>query len=350
MSAIAKQPLKTLPGVITRGRHLPPHLCIFGVPGIGKSTFAAGAPNPVFIPTEPGVENLDIPQFPLAKTLPEFLANLEAVAKRDHGYGAVAIDTINALMELYYQAKKDIPGEKGRPLYEFKAFGGFGGWKGVSRDIHAEVLPLLTQCKERGMFVILLAHTGDYTRKNPLGDDLTVAAPSIPKWVWAELHGYLDVIGRADYVYTTKQRDGGRAKASTDVESVNGVRVKVRQLTFDGGVEQDCKTRVGYELPPTMPLSWEAFEAALGNVNALAAEVFDLWQYLPPEKEQATLAWLGVSQPSPSLFADAGRKNRGKLSQLRNRLLEMKAMREAEEAATAAENIENEKPEPKPAA
>lgn len=331
MTAILKQPRKTLPGVITESRWLPPKLCIHGVPGIGKSTFAADAPNPIFLPTEDGIENIEVARFPVAKALDEFLANLNLVATGDHDYESVVIDTLNGIMSLYYQAKKNIPGDKGKPLYDFIGFGGHGGWGGVGNDIRNDVLPLLDLCKRRNMYVILLAHTGNYTRKNPLGEDIVVAAPSIHKNVWHEIHPWLDVIGRADYVYTTTSI-GKKAKASTDETVINGVRVKTRRLTFAGGVEQDCKTRVGYELPPEMPLSWEAYEDALGNVNALAKEVWSLWQYMPKDKEATTLAWLGAQGNGLSRLAelaDAGRHNRSKLSQLRNRLLEMKALAEA---------------------
>ena len=332
MTAPFKQPRKTLPGVVTRAKWLPPKVCLYGTPGIGKSTFGAGAPNPIFIATEAGVENLDVARFPVSATLKEFLDNLRLVAEGDHDHGAVVIDTLNGLMELYYQARKDIPGERGKPLYDFVGFGGYAGWNGVARDVKSEFLPLLSACQRRGMFVILLAHTGDYTRKNPLGDDLVVAAPSIPKWVWKEIHGDLDVIGRADYVYSTgKANAAGRAKASTDEATVGGVKVKLRQLTFDGGVEQDCKARVGYELPPTMPLSWDVFASHLGNINALAGEIRDLWQYLPEDKQAPTLQWLGVD--SLERLPEARRES---LSLCRNRLLELKAEADAAAAAEPA--------------
>jgi ABC-type iron transport system FetAB ATPase subunit len=37
----------------------PPRIAIYGPPGIGKTTFAAGAPNPVFILTEDGLGDLE---------------------------------------------------------------------------------------------------------------------------------------------------------------------------------------------------------------------------------------------------------------------------------------------------
>lgn len=335
MTATMKQPLKTLPGVITRSSWLPPRMLVYGIPGVGKSTFGAGAPDPVFVPTEAGVENLDVARFPAARSLDEFLNNLRLVAAGEHEHRAVVVDTLNGLLPLYFHAKKGIPGEKGKPLYDFVGYGGHSGWTAVGRDLAADVFPLLDQCQRRGMFVVLLAHTGEYTRKNPLGDDIVVAAPSIPKQVWKEVHPWLDVIGRADYVYTTVKAGDRKAKASTDEEVVDGVKVKVRKLIFAGGVEQDCKTRVGYELPPEMPLSWDVFASHLGNVKALAAEVRDLWPCLPPDKAASALHWLGVD--GVERLAEA---NRSKLSQLRNRLLEVKAEMEATNAASETSSPE----------
>jgi hypothetical protein len=42
-----------------------PRILIHGVAGVGKTTFAAAAPNPVFILTEDGLGTLGVPHFPL---------------------------------------------------------------------------------------------------------------------------------------------------------------------------------------------------------------------------------------------------------------------------------------------
>ena len=45
---------------ITKGREAqPPRIMIYGSEGVGKSTFAALAPNPVFVQTEDGLSEID---------------------------------------------------------------------------------------------------------------------------------------------------------------------------------------------------------------------------------------------------------------------------------------------------
>ena len=43
----------------------PPRIVMYGVGGVGKSTFAASAPNPIFIPVEDGISTLDVDAFPV---------------------------------------------------------------------------------------------------------------------------------------------------------------------------------------------------------------------------------------------------------------------------------------------
>jgi len=54
----------------TGRRHTPPRLLIYGTEGIGKSTTAAQAPSPIFIPTEDGLDQIDCSSFPLAGSWP----------------------------------------------------------------------------------------------------------------------------------------------------------------------------------------------------------------------------------------------------------------------------------------
>ena len=47
----------------------PPRIVLYGTHGIGKSTFAAQAPNPVFIPTEEGLDAINATAFPVCLSL-----------------------------------------------------------------------------------------------------------------------------------------------------------------------------------------------------------------------------------------------------------------------------------------
>ena len=62
---------------VQRGRaSKPPRILCYGVEGIGKSTFGAQAPNPIFIQTEDGLDEIDCNRFPLAASYDEVAAAL----------------------------------------------------------------------------------------------------------------------------------------------------------------------------------------------------------------------------------------------------------------------------------
>ncbi len=60
--------MNLMESIHTGRHHSPPRLLIYGTEGIGKSTTAAGAPKPIFIPTEDGLDQIDCASFPLAGT------------------------------------------------------------------------------------------------------------------------------------------------------------------------------------------------------------------------------------------------------------------------------------------
>lgn len=85
----------TLDSILT-GRSLnPPRIIVYGGPGLGKSTFAANAPKPIFINMENGLGNLDVASFPLAKTYEDVDAQLRLLFTENHNYQTVVIDSLD---------------------------------------------------------------------------------------------------------------------------------------------------------------------------------------------------------------------------------------------------------------
>ena len=88
---------------ITRGRESkPPRLLVYGQEGTGKSTFAAGAPSPVFVQTEDGLGEIDTAKFPLAKKFEEVTDALTALRDEPHDFQTVVIDSADWLERLVW--------------------------------------------------------------------------------------------------------------------------------------------------------------------------------------------------------------------------------------------------------
>ena len=60
-------------------RRLPPRLLIYGEAGVGKSSFAAAAPKPLFLDLEGGIDGLDVPRIGISAydELMEYYSNIE---------------------------------------------------------------------------------------------------------------------------------------------------------------------------------------------------------------------------------------------------------------------------------
>src|SRR6266446_3846340 len=98
----ARKPVKRslLESVITGKKVRPLLTVLYGPPGVGKTTWASKAPNPIFIPTERGVDQVGATQFPIPKTFNQFYSIIRTIANKNHKYQTLVIDTANNLKTL----------------------------------------------------------------------------------------------------------------------------------------------------------------------------------------------------------------------------------------------------------
>jgi hypothetical protein len=88
---------------LTTGIQKRPHfLGLYGPAGVGKSTWAASAPKPVFIGTDDGVATLDVASFPIPQTWQDVKAAVGDLLMEKHDYETLVIDTINGLEPLVW--------------------------------------------------------------------------------------------------------------------------------------------------------------------------------------------------------------------------------------------------------
>jgi hypothetical protein len=84
----------TLTSLVKGKKPQPPRVLIYGVEGIGKSSFAAGAPSPVFIGAEDGTAQLDVSRLPV-ETWQDILDAVDALGAESHEYKTVVLDTLD---------------------------------------------------------------------------------------------------------------------------------------------------------------------------------------------------------------------------------------------------------------
>jgi hypothetical protein len=286
---------------ITKGKKQSPYyVVLYGPEGIGKSSFAAGAPSPIFLGEPGGTDHLDIARFPAPQTLEDIESALDSLEKERHDFQTLVIDTADYLEPVIWES---ICREAKVASIE-KVAGGFGKGYVFALDKWRELAGRFERLIDRGMHVVILAHSHLKTVKNPLGDDYEHYEMKLNGKAAAFLKERPKAVLFANYVsYTDKDETTKRVKAYGDGS---------RLIYTEHRPAYDAKNRYG--LPAELPLSWEDFDAAAragipANAEKLATEIETLLGELPTERVAKVRAAL-----------DSNRNDAAKLSALADRV------------------------------
>lgn len=233
---------------VTRGVvDAPLRVLLYGVPGVGKSTFAAGAPAPVFLGAEDGTNHLNVARFPAPHSWRDVLdAVRELEGQKD--YKTLVIDTVDSLEPLCWRAVVD-KDPKAKTIEDVG--GGFQKGYVAAVDEWRVFLAALERLRANGMWIVLLAHSQVKPFKNPQGPDYErytlkveakYAAPALVEWVDDCLFAQFEA-------WTTEEK---RPK---------GLSSDVRIIRTRRTAAYDAKNRHG--LPEHMPLSWDEYMAGI---------------------------------------------------------------------------------------
>jgi len=80
-----------------------PRIMVYGVEGIGKSTFAAGADTPIFIQTEDGLGSIKVDHFPMVESAENVMEAVASLYRQEHGFKTVVIDSLDWLETLFWR-------------------------------------------------------------------------------------------------------------------------------------------------------------------------------------------------------------------------------------------------------
>jgi hypothetical protein len=141
--------------LITKGRLKVARFGIlYGVEGIGKTTFGSKYPNPVFVGPETSA-GFDVARMPRPKDWPEFLDQLRDLQDPAYTYQSLVIDSLDWLEMLLFDHMKKA--EKKTSVED--CGGGFGKWVGVAQRHWLDFLVLVDTLKyEKKMEILALAH------------------------------------------------------------------------------------------------------------------------------------------------------------------------------------------------
>lgn len=239
----------------------PPRILIHGGEGIGKSTFGASAPDPIFIQTEDGLDEIDAAKLPLAKSLGDVSDHLDMLIREAHDYKTVVIDSADWLERLIHdQVCRDSGVET-----IVKAAGGYGKGYEVALTYWREIVGKLdTLRNNRGMICILVAHSKVEKFEDPEAPTYDRYSPRLHKSSAALLCEWCDAVLFATRRYrtTTTEANGKARTTATAIGKDGGERV----IRAYGG--PTCVAKNRYRIASEIPLSWAAFVDAVASAQS----------------------------------------------------------------------------------
>ncbi len=250
-------------------RSTPPRFLIYGSEGVGKSSTAAQAPRPIFVPTEDGLDQIDCSSFPLAQKLTEVEAALRALLTEAHEYQSVVIDSLDWLERLIWD---ELCSQFAVTSIE-KVDGGYA--KGYTHALGhwRRILDLLNALRiQRDMCVILLAHAKVERFEDPDHPAYDRYSPRLHKHANALVSEWVDAVLFATRKIITRTEDAGFGRDRTIAAGL-GKDGGERILRTVGSPACVAKNR--FSLPAELPLSWHALMVAMTNPNPNIEEQTD---------------------------------------------------------------------------
>ena len=233
----------------------PPLVMVYGTHGVGKTSWAASAPNPIFIQTEDGLGLIDAPTFGLLKTYDQVMEAIGALFTEDNNFNTLVLDSADHLEPIVWaQACTD-------NNWSSIEAPGYGRGYVAALDLWRVLIDGLRALRdERKMTVILIAHSKIERFESPETEPYDRYSPKMHKGASALLQEAMDVVLFANYRVSTVKTDAGFGKKTT--RAIGGGD---RVLYTEERPAYLAKQR--YNLPSSVPMTWQDFAAGIPYFN-----------------------------------------------------------------------------------
>ena len=252
---------------VIKGKIQSPHfVLIYGTDSVGKSTFGASAPNPIFLEMESGSDNLDVSRLKI-KSFEELNQALNSLLTEEHDFKSVVVDSLDWLEPLVWAAVCQEGGQK-----SIEDFGYGKGYVLALKKWNDLILTFKKLREVKKMNIILIAHSQIKVFNDP-------SQPQSYDRYQLKLNDKAAALFReaVDSVLfatfeTFVKKDGNMSKAKAFGEGKR-VLFTERRPSFD------AKNRFG--LPFELPLNWDAYVSAKNdskpdNLKMIRQDIEDL--------------------------------------------------------------------------
>ena len=231
----------------------PPRVLAYGPPGVGKTTFAASAPKPIFIQTENGADVVGAARLPIPENYLQVEEQIGLLVNETHDYQTLVIDSLDWLEPLVWARVCE--------QHKLKSIEDAGYGKGyvMALDIWRRFIAGINAIRDqKNMAVVILGHSQIRKFEDPDADPFDRYEIKIHKRAADLIMEHCDLIGFCTYKTSTKQVDAGFGR------KVNrAVGTGERVIKTEPRPAFIAKSR--YPIPAELPLDWNNLIAAIYN-------------------------------------------------------------------------------------
>lgn len=279
---------------VTTGPIQRPHFIgLYGPGGVGKSTFGASAPKPIFLGTDDGTGTMDVARFPIVETWGKAIQAIETLENEKHDFETLVIDTVNGLEPLLWSHLC----RESRCNSIEEVDGGFGKGYVRAREQWEEFFKRLKRLRNK-MNVICLGHAAIKAVNDVIeGERYDRYLLKMNQEAAAVFHESVDCMFFGKFE-TFFRKDKGATKAKAIGEGRRVMFTEERPGFL-------AKSR--FDLPPIMELSWDDFANSVKSAAPKAApdQMAQVFKGIEKDAEQylIQIGWLQDGQSVSDLKA-----------------------------------------------
>lgn len=204
----------TLANISRSPKREPDRIFIYGIEKVGKSTFGANAPKPVFISAESGLAEIDPPpaHFPEIRDFQDVLDAVETLTNENHEFKTLVVDSLDWVAHLV----QDVVCK--RLGWNAEKFAAYGKGFEIAMDDWRKLRMAFDRLQdEKGVEIILVAHAEAKPFDDPTGASFVRYRPkmggNVAPAYWKE---WAKSVLFARHEYSTKAGEGfSKGKATS---------------------------------------------------------------------------------------------------------------------------------------
>jgi hypothetical protein len=246
---------------VLKGRQPGPRrIVLYGEHGVGKSTWAAGAPKPIFVNLEDGLRDIECDKTPLLKSIHDVMGALSWFITDGTEYHTVVFDTADWLESLIHQ---QVARDAGKTVISDIGFG--KGYDAAGKHWR-DILNSCEHLQRIGKGIVFLAHAKVTRFEDPEQPGYDRYELDLHKSSNGMIQEWADEVLFATFRTFTRKEDAGFGKERTI--AIGGKERYIRTVKTAAAV---AKNRLN--LPEELPMDWAEYAKYIPSRKPQAANI-----------------------------------------------------------------------------